>query len=77
MVLWTILIMSVISVITHFVNPKKVLNVVTGIIPLVIFLFAALDKGEKIFNGLGVGAWLTLGCGIALIFAPVKPLQIA
>ncbi len=76
-VLWAILIMAVISVITHFVNPKKVLNVVTGIIPLVILTVIAFNKGEDFFKGLGVGVLLTLGCGITLIVAPVKSLQSA
>gem|GEM_PF-5552939 len=72
---WVILIMAAISAITHFVRPTKVLNVITGIVPLVMLMYFTSKMGSDLFQLLGVGAWLTIGCGVILIFAPVKELN--
>jgi hypothetical protein len=67
--------MAAISAITHFVNPTKALNVITGIVPFVMLMYFASKMGSDLFKILGVGAWMTLGCGLILIFAPVKSLD--
>ncbi len=72
---WAILIMAAISAVTHFVSPTKVLNVITGIVPFVMLMYFVSKMGNDLFQVLGVGAWLTLGCGLILIFAPVKELN--
>ena len=69
---WIVLLLAALSAVTHFANPVKALNVVAGIAPFVMLFYYAAKMGDKLFEVLGVGAWLTLGCGLVLVFAPVK-----
>ncbi len=73
---WLILIVAAVAAITHMAKPVKILNVLAGITPfglLGYFVSKMGDKmGSKLLENLGIGAWLTLGCGLVLILAPVK-----
>jgi hypothetical protein len=50
----------------------KPLNVAAGVAPFVMLVYYANKMGDKLFDVLGVGAWVTLRCGLVLVFAPVK-----
>ncbi len=69
---WIVLVLAGLSAVTHFAAPLRPLNVVAGIAPFAMLFYYANKMGEELFKALGVGAWVTLGCGLVLVFAPVK-----
>ncbi|WP_395746660.1 hypothetical protein [Prosthecobacter sp.] len=69
---WVVLILAVLSAIMHFVKPSKGLNVLAGVVPFFMLMYFASKIGKDLFQVLSIGAWLTLGCGLVLIIAPVK-----
>ncbi len=69
---WIVLLLAGLSAVTHFAAPMKPLNVAAGVAPFVMLVYYANKMGDKLFEVLGVGAWVTLGCGLVLVFAPVK-----
>lgn len=71
-VAWGVLVLAGLSAVTHFASPSKGLNVLAGIAPFGLLFYYASKIGNDLFQILGIGAWLTLGCGLVLVFTPVK-----
>ncbi|HBJ88117.1 MAG TPA: hypothetical protein DDZ88_30540 [Verrucomicrobiales bacterium] len=69
---WIVFVLAAISALTHFARPAKPLNVVAGLAPFALLFYVASKMGSELFQILGIGAWLTLGCGLVLLVAPVK-----
>lgn len=74
-VAWVLIILSSITLVTHFTGPNKALNFVTGIAPLVFVSYFVSKMGSELLHVLTVGAWLMIISGAVLIIAPVKPIS--
>lgn len=50
----------------RFDRYHKALAVATGAVPVALFAYALARSGGKLFNFLGIGAWLTVIAGIVM-----------
>lgn len=71
-IVWVVLVLAIVSVVTHVTRPNKPLNVVAGLAPFGLLIFYVSKAGGELFQALGAGAWLTLVCGAVLVFMPVR-----
>lgn len=69
---WLVLMLAAASGIAHLTKPSKALNVIAGMAPFLLLFYCVDKSGSDLFQAMGIGAWLTLICGVALMVAPVK-----
>ena len=69
---WVILVIAAVAAITHMDKPVRGINILAGVLPFGLFAYYVTKMGKELIENLGIGAWLILGCGLVLIFAPVK-----
>ena len=69
---WLVLILAGVAAITHLAKPVRFLNVLAGVAPFGLLAYFANKMGSKLVENLAIGAWLILGCGLVLVFAPLK-----
>jgi hypothetical protein len=54
-------------------NDQRLIQVITGVVPWLGLLYGVSQVGKDLFHVLGIGAYLTLLAGLALVFAPAYP----